>query len=696
MHNSAFDYDAAGQLTVAREGAAVASPKLSDWAPSGSTTKPAPKKSQTELTKLITSLEPGSAARVTTTYDYDKSGNRSQLRRSKSGSTTTTKYNADSTDRYSQIDGSTQKYDAAGNLIDDGRFQFRYDGFSRLVRVTDSASRKDVLTQSYDPLGRVVRRITDGAEETMVWDGNDLLLSESRPANGTVSSRTFIPGLAIDQPLAEYDSQGAHYLHPDPTSSVIAVSDKDGRITERYHYSPFGQVAGSFDANFKPTLSFSSLRARFQGREQLGSLPYLDFRARAYSPAHGRFLQPDPIGLAGDPNQYRFALNNPLSYLDPMGTDPVGTNGSNAPFDQNSDLNNRRYVMRGAMGWWHAFFEGLMGVACPLLFLAGHLKQLNSQAIAANRSGKARSYLKELFDLSKLLPFIGGYLGMGELAFNMSQGKPLPDNLAPQMLGGIVGTIFMGTGGFHLGSMPRTPKVGGYGHAHKHAAFLNRLRAKIHQRRVRRFVKQNQSQFDAIQRARDLVNTNQVAPQRLSRLNTLPRRGTAGQPFSLNGLNFALRQRSDYTRLKTSTDSRKIPVQVDPAPVTPTSPVASFTPTNLPLPTIQGLIHISGQSLRATGETLAEFTRRVVGVMGHENWHSRHLLEFGRAANHLDELLARMTQFQIQNPQGYRHNGKPRFDAKPSGTWIGLEWFRIRHRDSAYSHLPAGVPNNSR
>ncbi len=51
-------------------------------------------------------------------------------------------------------------------------------------------------------------------------------------------------------------------------------------------------------------------------------------RARHYSPELGRFLQPDPIGVAGDINLYAYANNNPLRWYDPWGLDPVWVEGA--------------------------------------------------------------------------------------------------------------------------------------------------------------------------------------------------------------------------------------------------------------------------------------------------------------------------------------------------------------------------------
>jgi RHS repeat-associated protein len=41
--------------------------------------------------------------------------------------------------------------------------------------------------------------------------------------------------------------------------------------------------------------------------------------ARDYDPGTGRYIQPEPLGIAGDINLYRYARNNPLSFIDPDG-----------------------------------------------------------------------------------------------------------------------------------------------------------------------------------------------------------------------------------------------------------------------------------------------------------------------------------------------------------------------------------------
>lgn len=52
--------------------------------------------------------------------------------------------------------------------------------------------------------------------------------------------------------------------------------------------------------------------------------PLANYNAdRWYETGTGRYTGPDPLGLWGDLNLYRYASANPLSWVDPLG--PLGS-----------------------------------------------------------------------------------------------------------------------------------------------------------------------------------------------------------------------------------------------------------------------------------------------------------------------------------------------------------------------------------
>ena len=52
-------------------------------------------------------------------------------------------------------------------------------------------------------------------------------------------------------------------------------------------------------------------RYRFQCREWSAATGLVNFRARWYDPATGRWISKDPIGLSGGLNLYAFCENDP-------------------------------------------------------------------------------------------------------------------------------------------------------------------------------------------------------------------------------------------------------------------------------------------------------------------------------------------------------------------------------------------------
>src|SRR5439155_15942327 len=95
---------------------------------------------------------------------------------------------------------------------------------------------------------------------------------------------------------------------PDIQGSVIASLDSATATLTKIGYQPYGKSASV-------TAPFGYTGQRID--TETNGLYY--YRARHYSPAWGRFMQPDPIGYLGGINLYAYVSNDPLNLIDPIG-----------------------------------------------------------------------------------------------------------------------------------------------------------------------------------------------------------------------------------------------------------------------------------------------------------------------------------------------------------------------------------------
>jgi len=203
-------------------------------------------------------------------------------------------------------------YDANGNETIDknGVRSFFYDVENRLVSESGGPA---ALTLAYDPLGRLSQTTASGTTTTtFLYDGSRLVAEYS----GGALLRRYVHGPGTDEPLVWLegtDFTQPHYLHADPQGSILAWSNASGAMGAINAYDPYGVPQ-----------TWSGSRFAYTGQIMLPEAQLYHYKARAYDPAFGRFLQTDPIGSKSDPDLYAYVQDDPTDQTDPTGDQAVG------------------------------------------------------------------------------------------------------------------------------------------------------------------------------------------------------------------------------------------------------------------------------------------------------------------------------------------------------------------------------------
>jgi RHS repeat-associated protein len=255
------------------------------------------------------------------TFTYDDSGNR--LSSSLHG-----EYALDGTNQYRSVTGPASEqfgYDAVGNLTSRKGWAYTYDAKWRMIgaRAADSEAG---FTFTYDAEGRLVGiRDPKGAGKHALYDGNNAIAwfdddDDDRMVEATVWGR------GDDEPIVTWSVENREALvyHLDRQHNVVQLSDYNGKALEGFVYGAFG--APEVLPALQPFASIGKTSPPYLYTSQrwLPDLSLYHYRARAYDPNLGRFLQTDPAGIdAGDLNLYRYVHNSPTQYNDPSGNVPV-------------------------------------------------------------------------------------------------------------------------------------------------------------------------------------------------------------------------------------------------------------------------------------------------------------------------------------------------------------------------------------
>jgi len=263
-------------------------------------------------------------------------------------------------------------YDAAGNMVFDGLYDYQYDAWNRLTKVTRAFLTKDgndnviynkgstVCRYQYDGLGRLVKREVMNCGDLdytyeYYYDNHGRLIEERNGSGQTL--KTYVWGNEYIDELIQInvyiDANGISNSGPvqsfwvlqDANFNVIGIVNETGRLVERYEYTPHGERAiygrqvilsdtaeaakwGNdalltypqlTSARLCETIPVSLCEFGWQGLRHDPVSFLIDNRGRMYSPKLARFMQRDPAGYVDGGNLYLSRRGNPVMHVDPTG-----------------------------------------------------------------------------------------------------------------------------------------------------------------------------------------------------------------------------------------------------------------------------------------------------------------------------------------------------------------------------------------
>ncbi len=247
----------------------------------------------------------------TFSYLYDDTGNRLSA---VLGSRNETYGYFAGTNRLSEIDGTGQTayaYDADGNTTSMGSLSLAWNREGRLIRVESGST--PVSQYLYNAFGQRVLKSAGGLTTLYLYDFDGNLISETDGSGAIVTEYLYRGRVRLA--MADRATGAVYTFHNNELGTPELMTDSTNTVVWEGISKPFGETAvnsGSTVVN----------NFRFQGQYYDAETGLHYNGQRYYDPKTGRYLTPDPIGLAGGVNPYVYVGNDPVNLVDPWGLAP--------------------------------------------------------------------------------------------------------------------------------------------------------------------------------------------------------------------------------------------------------------------------------------------------------------------------------------------------------------------------------------
>jgi RHS repeat-associated protein len=200
--------------------------------------------------------------------------------------------------------GSINSFDPAAGTIT----SLAYNQAGRLATVT--AGTNPIAQYTYNAFGQRLVKVGAATATTLYqYDRSGHLIEESDSQGNPQADYIYLDGLPVAT-LSPATGQ-LYFLHCDRLGAPQVATDANQSVVWTASYGPFGEMSAI------PGLIVQNLRLPGQEFDIDTGLYHNGFRD--YVPGWGRYLQPDPIGIAGGMNTYGYVRANPVNSTDRLG-----------------------------------------------------------------------------------------------------------------------------------------------------------------------------------------------------------------------------------------------------------------------------------------------------------------------------------------------------------------------------------------
>lgn len=230
-----------------------------------------------------------------------------------------------------------------GNEIPPGLVtrQFAYNAAGRMASV--SIEQQVQMSYRYNGHGERVYRVGGNDTVHTVFDPAGQWIGDYDASGGLIRQAIWFNGLPVGAMTKEAGAAKLYYVEADAlgTPRVVIDPTRGAQGTTVWRWDLAGESFGEQDPDVDPdgdgTWFVFDLRYPGQQYDSATGFNYNYFRD--YDPSVGRYVQSDPIGLAGGVSTYGYVGGNPLISSDPLGLVELEIPGVGTTFHANPGPN---------------------------------------------------------------------------------------------------------------------------------------------------------------------------------------------------------------------------------------------------------------------------------------------------------------------------------------------------------------------